>query len=153
VRTLAHAPAELELAIWFHDAIYAPMRSDNEERSAQWASSSLVAAGVAHYVAERVADLIRATRHVEQPNTEDAQLLVDIDLAILGAGSERFAEYEEQIGQEYVWMPLEQFKQGRAEILQRFLARPHLFYSEPFIVRYEAKARANLARSLRRLKT
>src|SRR5690349_13324985 len=60
---LAAHPAEVELALWFDDAIYEPRRQDNEERSADWARASAIAAGVSVASADRVHALVMATRH------------------------------------------------------------------------------------------
>ena len=85
VRGLAERPAEVEIALWFHDAIYDVHRRDNEALSAEWAHAALLHAGAAADAAERVAALVLVTRHSVAPQTPDEQLLVDIDLAILGA--------------------------------------------------------------------
>src|SRR5262249_41082694 len=63
VRAWAERPAEIEAALWFHDAIYDTHRNDNEARSADWARRALLAAGVAEAVGERVHALVLATRH------------------------------------------------------------------------------------------
>jgi predicted metal-dependent HD superfamily phosphohydrolase len=148
VRGLAERPAEVELALWFHDAIYEVRRSDNEARSAEWADSAVLAAGVSAEVAARIRELVLATRHSEPAESADARLLVDIDLAILGAPERRFDEYELQIRDEYAWVPTPIFRVKRREILATFLARPRIFRTDEFRGRLEARARANLARSL-----
>ena len=81
----AEHPGEVALALWFHDAVYAPDRHDNEPQSADWRGRAVVAAGWAPAVADRIHALILATRHDAAPATPDEALLVDIDLAILGA--------------------------------------------------------------------
>src|SRR6187549_2049669 len=108
---------EIELALWFHDAVYDVRASDNEERSASWAQAAMSAAGLDTTVDVRVRDLILATRHEVSPPAGDAALLVDVDLAILGSPAERFDEYERQVRQEYSWVPGFLFKRKRREIL------------------------------------
>ncbi len=148
---LARRPAEVALAIWFHDAIYDPRRTDNEELSAAWARQALTAAGAAPEVVDRVGRLILATRHTVVPADQDARLLADIDLAILGATPERYAEYERQIRQEYAWMPEPAFRAGRSAVLRAFLARESIYCTPHFRDRLEARARHNLLGSLARL--
>src|SRR5690349_10108880 len=97
-------PAEVALALWFHDAIYQPRRQDNEERSADWARATAIAAGAPTASAERVHALIMATRHDALPQSVDGEVLVDIDLAILGAVPARFDEYERDVRAEYAWV-------------------------------------------------
>lgn len=84
VRTLASRPGEVAMALWFHDAVYDTKRQDNEERSADLARDAVARAGLPSEVGERV-QLIMATRHDAMPTDGDMQLLVDIDLSILGA--------------------------------------------------------------------
>lgn len=149
---LAEHPAEVEIALWFHDAILDLKAKDNEARSAEWAEQALSAADIASDVRGRVHDLIMATRHDAQPVATDAKLLVDIDLAILGADAERFDEYEVQVRQEYAWVPALLFRRSRREILTGFLARPTIYGTDWFRERFEASARRNLARSIARLR-
>lgn len=147
--SLALRPAEVELALWFHDAVYDPTRRDNEERSAAWARSGIAAAGCDAAVAERVAQLVLATAAHEAPTGDaDAALLLDIDLAILGAAPARFDEYERQIRAEYAHVAEADFRAGRARVLAGFLARPRLYATGVFHGALEQRARANLARSL-----
>jgi predicted metal-dependent HD superfamily phosphohydrolase len=150
-RALAERPAEVELALWFHDAIYEPRHNDNEAKSADWARESALAAGVAQDAAARVHSLVMATRHEAVPQGRDQEVLVDVDLSILGARAERFDEYERQVREEYSWVPGFVFRRKRKGILEQFLARAHLFSTAAFSERLEAPARANLARSIAQL--
>ena len=147
-RTLAEHVGEVAIAVWFHDAVYDTSRHDNEAESAAWARRVLVDAGATAAVTERVHALILATCHGEAPATPDARLLVDIDLAILGAIPARFDEYERQIRDEYGFVPEARFRAKRGEILRGFLDRPMLFSTPAFAKRFDAPARANLARAI-----
>lgn len=151
VRTQAQDPAQVELAIWFHDAVYDTARADNEAQSADWARRTVLDAGGTEETAERISGLIIATDHLETPAGGDAALLCDIDLTILGASPERFDQYERQIRAEYGWVPEQQYRQGRGAILQRLIDRPRVYVTDSFFQLYEDQARSNLRRSLERL--
>jgi len=148
--TLADDPAAVELALWFHDAVYEPRASDNEERSARLAASTLLEAGAAGEAASRVARLVLATRHALPANGADERLVTDIDLSILGAAEPRFDEYERQVREEYAFVPEAVFRSTRATILRTFAARDRLYRTQYFFDLLEAKARRNLARALGR---
>jgi predicted metal-dependent HD superfamily phosphohydrolase len=145
---LAEHPAEVVIALWFHDAVYDLHRHDNEAASAAWARDALREAGVRPEIAGRVHALVVATRHDAEPPPGDARLVVDIDLAILGAESARFDEYELQIRDEYAHVPPDIFRAKRRAILQSFLDRPAIYGTAVYRDRFEAKARANLARAI-----
>lgn len=151
VRSLAEHAGEVELALWFHDAIYNTRRKDNEERSAEWARESARAAGLVEDQASRIYQLVMATMHNAVPVRKDAAVLVDIDLAILGADEARFDEYEVQVREEYSWVPGSLYRGGRRKILQEFVTRESIYSTEYFRVECEARARRNIARSLARL--
>ena len=144
VRDLARYPGEVAIALWFHDAIYDPKGKDNEARSADWATEALAQAGAGVAVQQRVHALIMATCHDAQPTDPDARLLVDIDLAILGADPARFAEYDAQVREEYRWVPGWLYRRKRKQVLAGFLERPTLYTTERFRDRFEARARENL---------
>ena len=146
-RHLAQHPAEVELALWFHDAIYEVKAQDNELRSAQWATQALQSAGASAETCERVHALIMATCHTATPVDADAQLLVDIDLAILGANPERFAEYDQQVRAEYAWVPRLIYGFKRKQVLQGFLQRPQIYATTHFQQALEMQARTNLRKT------
>jgi predicted metal-dependent HD superfamily phosphohydrolase len=146
--SLAQHPAEVELALWFHDAVYDPRCGDNEERSAEWAWRSILAAGCEEDVAQRVQSLVLATKGHEAGDSPDARLLVDIDLAILGAAPARFDAYEDEIRAEYAHVPEAQFRSGRTQVLNAFLARERIYLTSAFHDALEHRARENIGRSL-----
>lgn len=141
-------PAEIDLALWFHDAVYDTRSTRNESRSAALASETVLALGGPADAAGRIETMVMATRHTASPGSADARVLVDADLSILGATPARFDEYERQVREEYAWVPAFVYKRERRKILRPFLGRPAIFHTEPFRARFETQARANIARSL-----
>jgi len=150
-KSLAAHPGEVELAIWFHDAVYDTHRDDNEQKSAAWAESVINQAGVSNVIAERVSNSILATRHNEEVVDTDAQLMADVDLSILGRETDVFWRYEEDIRKEYAWVPESLFREKRVEILRGFLDRQFIYYHETYREMFEEKARANLKQAITRL--
>jgi predicted metal-dependent HD superfamily phosphohydrolase len=138
----------VDAALFFHDAVYDPTRSDNEECSADLAERHLRAMGEGATFIAIVRDLVMDTRHVTSPASNDGRYVVDIDLSILGEAANRFDGYERAIRREYAHVPEEAFRAGRAKVLRQFLDRPRIYGTDVFRDRYEAAARANLARSL-----
>jgi predicted metal-dependent HD superfamily phosphohydrolase len=148
---LAQSPDAVEFAIWYHDAIYNSRSKDNEEQSAQLARADLAEAEAPESLLKEVEALILATRHQQPPVTADEQLLVDCDLAILGQPAAAFDAYEKAIRVEYDWVPDTAFREGRAKVLNSFLARPTIYSLPYFQQRYEAPSRTNVARSIQAL--
>lgn len=147
-RHLVRNPEQIEMAIWYHDAIYDTKAKDSEEQSAELARSVCLGASLPTEFASEVRELILATKHNGVPNSIDAKLLVDADLSILGKPGKVFDTYEENIRKEYSWVPEDQFKQGRSTILQMFLNRPSLYTTDLFKRKYESQAIINLKRSI-----
>ena len=156
-RGLSPHPGDVAIALWFHDAIYdtqAAVPGSNELDSAAWAARSLVCAGADTDTAQRVHDLVMATQHAAPAalvDSPDAQLLVDIDLSILGSPAERFERYDQDVRREYAWVPDFRYREARARVLQSFLDRPRLYHGERAVALLEAQARLNLAAALSRL--
>lgn len=146
---LAVHPGEVELALWFHDAIYELQSKDNEQRSAEWAVNEMTRSGVQADQTRRVHALIMATCHTAIPGDPDQQLLVDIDLAILGAEPARFAEYDAQVRAEYNWVPEVLYRVKRREVLQSFLDRTVIYNTAHFQACHEQQARLNLQAAIR----
>lgn len=149
--SLAERPAEVAMALWFHDAVYDVRGKDNEARSAAWAQTELTTAGVGAGAIEHITGHIMVTCHAALPMGADQQLLVDIDLSILGASRPRFLEYEQQVRAEYAWVPGFVFRRKRCEILKAFLARRPIYNTPWMREEFENRARANLAYSIAEL--
>lgn len=151
VRDEAAYPAEIEVAIWFHDAIYDTRRTDNEERSATWARTFLAAHETDSSCVERITALILATKN-HTASGSDAAIMVDIDLAILGASAPVFEAYDAAIRREYEWVPETRYREGRMRVLTGFLARASIYRTPWFGKRYEQRARQNLERKIEELR-
>ncbi|UFZ06084.1 phosphohydrolase [Bradyrhizobium ontarionense] len=139
----------LTLAIWWHDVVYDPTQSDNEEQSAVLAERD-----VAPELRGEVGRLIRLTRtHDVAPGDRLGALLVSIDLAILGADDVTYDAYANAIRREYAHVPDDAYRAGRAAVLERFANRRVIYPDADFAAALDQTARANLARELRALRS
>lgn len=135
----------LRLAIWFHDVIYEVGSGlDNERASADFATEQLTALKFDGVLIQRVSELIIDTKHAARPATHDGRLLADLDLSQIGGSAEQFQRDSADIRREYATVPDDLFWRGRRQVLQSFLNRERIYYTEPFFARFEANARNNL---------
>lgn len=139
---------QIELALWFHDAIYKPFSSKNEAKSAQWARTFLTQNDVNEEITNKVVELIMATAHGFVPKVKDQQLIVDIDLAILGSSEQDYDTYTRAVRKEYKWVPSFVYFRNRKALLKSFLGRPRIYSCDAFYEKREAQARDNLYREL-----
>jgi len=139
----------LRLAAWYHDIVYDTRARHNEEQSARLMLARLRALDFPAAIADRAARMIRATaKHVIPGECPEAALLLDADLAILGAASADYDLYAAQIRQEYEWVPEAEYRAGRTKVLTSFLTRDHIFLSPTMLGRYEEPAIRNLKREI-----
>jgi predicted metal-dependent HD superfamily phosphohydrolase len=142
-------PAAVELAAWFHDAVYDPYARDhdNVESSARLAEQLLPAARRAE-----VARLVRLTAgHDPGDGDTSGCALCDADLAVLAGSPREYAAYAAEIRQEYGFVPDDAFREGRAAVLRHLLALPRLFRTPYGAEHWEATARFNVRSELRLL--
>lgn len=145
-------PDVVRLAAWFHDAVYLPDRSENEERSAHLAERALPEAGVAEAKTAEVGRLVRLTvTHDPAEDDRDGQVLCDADLAILAAPPSAYAVYTAAVREEYHFVPNDAFREGRSTILRQLLDLPRLFRTPYGEAEWEATARYNLRSELEML--
>ncbi|WP_375436784.1 hypothetical protein [uncultured Hymenobacter sp.] len=147
-----HDVEVVQLAVWFHDAVYNPLRDDNETRSAELASAFLAETVLAQSRQQRVVLLIERTKdHTQaQPDDDtDLQLFLDADLGILGAPEIEYWQYAQQVRQEYGLVPDFLYQRGRRRVLEKLLTMPALYRTAVYRTRLDAAARQNLQAELR----
>jgi predicted metal-dependent HD superfamily phosphohydrolase len=133
-------PDLIEMALWFHDAVYDPKSGENEALSAAMAVEALGGTSTAHEVAR----LILLTKSHQPGEGLDDAWIIDIDLAIFAQSAARVLEYEQQIHEEYSWVPEEVYCEKRAEVLRGFLAREPIYRTPWARERFEARVKENL---------
>ncbi len=141
---LAESPLELECAIWFHDIIYDTKIHNNEEESAKFISSILEKGKVNSQIIDKVYKLIIATQHNINLFSNDENLIVDIDLAILGKSEEIFNLYNKAIRKEYFWVPEDIYLKERKKVLISFYDRESIYYHKEIADLFEKRAKKNL---------
>jgi predicted metal-dependent HD superfamily phosphohydrolase len=154
LKDLARDIAAIELAVWFHDAVYDPRAKNNEERSAELAKSELHPLGISSALVDRLTALILATKHSGgEPPDIDTAILVDADLAILSADESRYDRYASAIRHEYDWVNVADYRTGRSAVLRHFLSLSRIYQTASMLEVGEATARANLRRELTHLES
>src|SRR5215510_11224589 len=142
----------LYFAVWFHDVIYDPKRSDNEEKSAEFAAEALASLGVPEQTIAIVQEMILATKHHRVANLSwDLMAFLDLDTSILGAPQEIYKDYSRAIRKEYSWVPDVLYREGRMKILNDFLGRERIYHTEEIRTKYETPARRNISEEIRTL--
>lgn len=139
----------VQLAAWFHDAVYQPGRPDNEERSAElvleWLSGDPDA--------EEAARLVRVTAdHRADEGDVRAAVLCDADLAVLGGPPEAYAAYAAAVRREFAFVDPGAWAHGRWKVLAGLLSRDPLFATAEGRRRWESAARENMRAELDRLR-
>jgi predicted metal-dependent HD superfamily phosphohydrolase len=138
-------PLVVSLAGWFHDFIYDSQASDNELQSAKAAGELLTNLGMPSEQIDRVQELIMATQgHQIEGEDLDRCIFLDADLAILGTEPNRYQAYARSIRLEYSWVSDLEYQAGRVRVLESFLQRDRLYYTEILFGELESIARNNL---------
>lgn len=147
----------VSLAILFHDVIYDPTKSDNEQRSADLFRQFAVEC-LSDWQEERIQkvfDWILATQKHQASDEKclDLMYFLDIDLQVLGWPVAQYDLYASQIRQEYSFVPEDIYRQKRPEVLKNFLKRLRLYQTDDFYEEFEIQARSNLQREISRLES
>lgn len=141
----------VQMALWFHDAVYVPGAHDNERRSADY-FSRLSQGRFPSSFEDQVRGLILITEHVKPPTTQAERYMVDIDLSPFGIPWEHCLEDSKRVRRELDMIPDRVYFQTNIQFLQALTRRPHMYHTEHFRKRYERSARENIGRLLRQIK-
>ncbi|MFN8080520.1 MAG: hypothetical protein U0Q19_13260 [Kineosporiaceae bacterium] len=145
-------PVAVELAAWFHDAVYDGRPGADEEASAVLAERVLAELKAPTGLIAEVGRLIRLTiDHAVAEDDAAGAVLVDADLAILGADEATYRRYTEDVRAEYAHLDDATFTRGRADVLRRLLNHDPLFRTHRGRELWQDAAHRNLAAELTRL--
>lgn len=145
-------PSAAAFVLWHHDCVYDPRAGDNEERSAEVAEANARRLGIDEAQRERIRRGILATRHgVERELGPDERLIVDIDLAILGADEATYDRFERDVRAEYAFVPWQRYREGRRRILAQLAEGDGPFGTPDFQQALGGRALQNLRRAIERL--
>jgi len=144
----------LQFAIWFHDVVYNPLNSDNEEKSADLAMEELYKLNLPKTKVEKIIRMILATKSHNLLNNSDSDLnyFLDFDLSILGSNKLIYQKYAKQIRDEYRSIPDSTFYQGRKRVLEMFLESPSIYKTAEFKQLFENQARENIQDEIDQIK-
>ena len=149
-------PHIIALAIYYHDVIYEPTRSDNELKSAEFAVEILEPYLNAEQCQYIYALIMMTASH--QLNNEmgsdknsDAAYLLDMDLSVLGMPYSEYEQYAKAVREEYVHVTDKNYQKGRTHVLNQLLAHPTLYITNYYRSRLEAQARDNIKREINSL--
>lgn len=144
-------PFEVSLAVYYHDFIYVPGESDNEEQSARIAHERLRGVNLQLDAVRRIASMIRATADHRETGDKDTDLFLDMDMAVLAAESREYRMYTEAVRREYGRFTEEAFRIGRRRFLLKLTGRPRIFITGEFQGEPEKRARRNIREELKGL--
>ena len=117
-------PDAVELAIWFHDAVYRPGAPDNERRSAALLRALLDGAVPAPALAAAERMILATERHAVPDGlpaalAADVAVFLDMDMAILGAAPAAYDGYAAGVAREFVpFVGAAAYGRGRAASLR-----------------------------------
>jgi predicted metal-dependent HD superfamily phosphohydrolase len=144
-----HELKAVKVAIWFHDVVYEPFAKNNEEKSAEFAARCLEKISAEGVFIETVCNLIKATaKHEPVLGTDFEKFFLDIDLAVLASPPDIYDRYSKNVRREYGSVPDFVYYPARKKIMQNFLKRESIYFTNYFRENSEASARRNIEREL-----
>ena len=137
-------PDAVELAIWYHDAIYKPGARNNEQLSADLFMET-TRGRFDDSLRNTVYQHIMATLHDDSEfENSDTKFMVDIDLSSFGLPWPEFSQDSDNLRLEMRGLSDEDFHRRQSRFQQSLMERARLFKSDYFYENYEQQARQNL---------
>ncbi len=142
------------LAILYHDCVYIPGATDNEEQSVKIMYQQMCIKNMSFYTRNEVAiaeQIILDTKnHI--PTIKESELVIDLDLVSLGYEPKIFSECRNAIYDEYRKAYTNKsdnefnmiFIEGTISFGEEVLNRDNIYYTDLFKNIYEKKATTNL---------
>jgi predicted metal-dependent HD superfamily phosphohydrolase len=135
-------------SLYYHDIIYNPLKTTNEEKSAEFAENRMQLIGVPQKTIENSLNQILATKKHLLSLDNDTNIFTDADLSILGQPWNVYVNYYTQVRNEYALYPDLIYKPGRKKVLQHFLQMERIFKTDFFYTKFELRAKENLQKEL-----
>lgn len=134
--------------VFYHDIVYNPLKSNNEEQSANYAEQRMHQLSVpTERIAACKAQILATKAHMNNSES-DTNYFTDADLSILGQSWEAYKAYFQQVRKEYSIYPSIIYNPGRKKVLHHFLAMESIYKTEYFIKKFERQAKQNLQKEL-----
>lgn len=134
--------------LYYHDIIYNSLKSDNEEKSAEFAEKRMKQISVSNDKIELCKKQILATKSHIQSTDSDTNYFTDIDLSVLGQTWETYSAYYKNIRKEYSIYPDIVYNPGRKKVLNHFLTMDRIFKTDFFHDKFEIQAKLNLQKEI-----
>ena len=142
---------EIFFSIIYHDIVYRPVKSNNEEASANRFKRDAKNLGLtlSKKQIDYIYDAIVATKHNDSvkhlyENDNDIKYFLDFDLYVLSAEQSAYDKYREGVRKEYKIYPDFMYKPGRKKVLESFLQRERIYLTDDIKEKREEFARKNL---------
>lgn len=149
VKHLLEDPDVIECAILFHDVVYDPKSTTNEEGSAFFADKMMTERWLSRAFIEKVKKMIMVTKDVFGSYTGDAGFMLDIDKSIVGQSPRIYTQYNKDLRREYYMYPYADFNEWRISFLEKLLKqKDNLFQTDYFKETYLSQAMTNISNEL-----
>lgn len=110
----------LQIAIIFHDVIYDPRATDNEEKSVEFMRNAALI-HPAQNDTKKISELIMATKHHRYGEDALCDTIIDLDLAVLRQNFMGLVEYEHAIFKEYQFTNVANYTAKRVQFLRQLI--------------------------------